>query len=957
MTLLSITGLSETREDMMDHKSKGRRFIAALTCLATAFAFMPLTAAQVSAETDESYTSTRGVYWFDPHEVGTDLTDTFIYDDALLTGDSLDYDQKLATMSYELAIASISSEREPKTPEGYANKSRNLRAYLEDNGFIDFETNQYYKEKMKTNSMGAACAHKTIKDGGKEYTLLAIVPRSAGYESEWGGNFEMGDVGDHHGFRNGKNIVLDFARQYVADKGIKGDLKVWTAGYSRGGGVTNQVAAALIADPKAALASEDITLEPGNIYCYTFGTPNSAGSPMGEAGDPNDGKFNYIHNTWEPYDIVTVAPPAGLGFTRYGTNTGYASADRKDRMLGFLKVTNPNVYDLYMNGGDPDSFIRKTIDIQKLISERKIEITEDPESYLPGTQAEFLEMMGRSICEAVGSERTVYANDYQTAFRDLCGYFFSHISDAGKLTEGITDSTYVAPMVGFLYISYMIDRYSDTRFSDQNIAQINKAVDLLETIIAEAKDDNKEVPESLEDSLALFKSELRNAVKWGDAKDQSWLVTSILYSDVMREGLIKAEAEEETINTITSDAESSAMTRFLAYLLLYDEYQTEQVISFDYTTQQMKHFATFMGNAPSYMRPHNNEIILSWLRTMDSSYDDFVKENDAQKAGYRRVYISQPEGVTVTGTVKNSGGSTVATFAGGAVRSRTDKWIGITTCDSGSWLRLPVSGDYRVDLKVSKTAGLSLKLAEYETYGNREVRTVTKDKKYDWTKLNVKAGSKVTLVVPAVTGKTCKLPSAADYHLEKPVNVLAAKGTAKGKSSLAISWNKVSGADRYVISLAKGTKKNKLRKVKTVKGTVTKWTAKKLKRSSKYIVRVQAQAKVGGKYETIATSRIAYTVTGNKAGKFTNPKSLKLKKTKISLKKGKSYTIKATVKKVRAKKKLMTRYVSKLRYVSTAPDIAKVSTKGKVTAVAKGNCTVYVQTINGLWKKLNVTVR
>ena len=91
----------------------------------------------------DSLTATRGVYWFDPHEVGTDLTDTYIYDDSLLTGDSLEYNQKLATMSYELAIASISSEREPRTPEGYKNKSRNLKAYLEDNGFVDFDTNRY----------------------------------------------------------------------------------------------------------------------------------------------------------------------------------------------------------------------------------------------------------------------------------------------------------------------------------------------------------------------------------------------------------------------------------------------------------------------------------------------------------------------------------------------------------------------------------------------------------------------------------------------------------------------------------------------------------------------------------------------------------------------------------------------------------------------------------------------
>lgn len=47
----------------------------------------------------------------------------------------------------------------------------------------------------------------------------------------------MGDTGDHEGFRNGKNKVLGFAKEYVAKNGIKGDIKVWTAGYSRAAAV------------------------------------------------------------------------------------------------------------------------------------------------------------------------------------------------------------------------------------------------------------------------------------------------------------------------------------------------------------------------------------------------------------------------------------------------------------------------------------------------------------------------------------------------------------------------------------------------------------------------------------------------------------------------------------------------------------------------------------------------
>ena len=175
--------------------------------LVAAAAFAPA----VSQAAENNTTQTRGVYWFDPHYVGNDLTDTYIYDDALLTGDSLEYDPQLATMTYELAVASISSER----TKDYAHKSQNLRAYLEDNGFVDFDTNEDYRTKMRPDSMGAACAHKKITDKGKEYTLLAIVPRSAGYEAEWNGNFTLGEAGDHKNYSECADKVLAFAKQYI----------------------------------------------------------------------------------------------------------------------------------------------------------------------------------------------------------------------------------------------------------------------------------------------------------------------------------------------------------------------------------------------------------------------------------------------------------------------------------------------------------------------------------------------------------------------------------------------------------------------------------------------------------------------------------------------------------------------------------------------------------------------
>ena len=61
--------------------------------------------------------------------------------------------------------------------------------------FDDYEVNSYYHLNRLPNSAGVAVAHKTIKDGDRKWTLLAVMPMSACYRDEWYGNFDVG-LGD-----------------------------------------------------------------------------------------------------------------------------------------------------------------------------------------------------------------------------------------------------------------------------------------------------------------------------------------------------------------------------------------------------------------------------------------------------------------------------------------------------------------------------------------------------------------------------------------------------------------------------------------------------------------------------------------------------------------------------------------------------------------------------------------
>jgi uncharacterized protein YjdB len=111
-----------------------------------------------------------------------------------------------------------------------------------------------------------------------------------------------------------------------------------------------------------------------------------------------------------------------------------------------------------------------------------------------------------------------------------------------------------------------------------------------------------------------------------------------------------------------------------------------------------------------------------------------------------------------------------------------------------------------------------------------------------------------------------------------------------------------------------------------------------------------------GKKIYVMKSPIMYSYTdGSK--KYTNAKSVKVEKSKVTLKTGKTSRIKANVKKQKKGKSISFKRVAKLRYLSSNPGVAKVSKSGKITAVKKGKCKVYAYAHNGVYKTVTVTVR
>ena len=197
------------------------------------------------------------------------------------------------------------------------------------------------------------------------------------------------------------------------------------------------------------------------------------------------------------------------------------------------------------------------------------------------------------------------------------------------------------------------------------------------------------------------------------------------------------------------------------------------------------------------------------------------------------------------------------------------------------------------------------------------------------------------------------------------------KVLVKGKAVQKLSWNKIDGADGYVIYSSVAGKKmkkvldtrkrssKKKAKKSTAKSTRSKTitrTFKKRKSGTVYQYQIRAYKLVNGRKKVFCKSMVVYSVANNQSGKLTNVKKIKLKKKSYILQVKQTAKIKAKYTAYKKNKKLYSR-VKTFRYISSNTNVATVTKAGKIKAVKAGTCTIYVLAHNGVRKAVKVTVR
>lgn len=169
------------------------------------------------------------------------------------------------------------------------------------------------------------------------------------------------------------------------------------------------------------------------------------------------------------------------------------------------------------------------------------------------------------------------------------------------------------------------------------------------------------------------------------------------------------------------------------------------------------------------------------------------------------------------------------------------------------------------------------------------------------------------------------------------------------KDSIKITWNRVAGADGYIVYASKCGNKNTFSfEVNTKKRAFAKY---RLDKGTYYRFIVVAYSVIDGKQIPIAVSKNVHAVT--KGGKFGNVKKITVNKTKKTLYVGKSFRIKTKLKYGKKKKHMTHR---KLSYESSNPEVATVDSKGVVQALSEGQCTIFVFDQSGKCRKVNITV-
>ena len=370
-----------------------------------------------------------------------DRESTYFYTDDYFRHPATVLDPHLRTMSCVFCLACFPSTE----ARNYERVYRNAESLLQEIGFSDLSVNADYKKEPARDTLGALVAHKIIRDGEEEVSLVVVGLRGANYGDEWVANLVMGKEGPAEGFQQGMLAVKAFLDGYLEQMQgrLAQKIKFWITGFSRVAATANLLGAWIGRHAEAYRTSAE------SIYVYTFETPTVASKEDRQS-------YPFIHNTINTHDLVTFMAPVSWGFQRYGADDtclpnmeSEAFRESIDAVRERARALNPDLE------YDPLAFV------PVFLSKRGIVRVNEPAAAgkLPRAIAwlhtakmdefleRFMDFMSRQIVHpedgpepSDADRRNRYCSDYQSAFAELAASYLGPTEEVrGQMRTAIVD--------------------------------------------------------------------------------------------------------------------------------------------------------------------------------------------------------------------------------------------------------------------------------------------------------------------------------------------------------------------------------------------------------------------------------------------------------------------------------------------------------------------------------------
>ena len=350
----------------------------------------------------------------------------YVYSDDYFSLPSDTYHHDLARLSLGLALSAFRDTDHSDAQDD------NLTAFFSQAGFEKIDTHTY-QEEPSSDSVTYGFAQKKIGDA----TVIACAVCGGNYTAEWANNLTIGDEALAKGFTDSAHKVEEGLASYLEKNPIEGEGKLWIAGFSRGGAVSN-VAAAECTDSGRF----------HDVYAYTFATPRTTKDPKA---------YRNIYNIIGKDDTVPKIPLADWGYRRYGTD-----------LYLFSPLMNP----------DAEELVKETADLYRELKGSEMVLNQEISSQIR-TIMDYLLLLF--------PDTSVYTNLLQPVLVDIISESeetpdairvlmdaLEHFHDSGELEESELNTLldYLLTIFSYYYLSGQIYELPPIEW-DQELGTIN----------------------------------------------------------------------------------------------------------------------------------------------------------------------------------------------------------------------------------------------------------------------------------------------------------------------------------------------------------------------------------------------------------------------------------------------------------------------------------------------------